>query len=222
MATALVDRTDGIHTPGLDIDVSCELPAKLQSAVDAFRAECADWESHRAMLFRQRDELLSAALSKKLGSLIDAGRVLRDRKAALSDELAALRWQRFDLIREIVPSAKEASQAALAEYEVTVALEMRRLIDNGAANGMPAARTNPAAAGIQLRHHVENLEPILASKGTMNDVIDEANALAAQYGIPPRPETCRVDWPQVSGFEAKVAELVGVACNYEAKIADSI
>jgi hypothetical protein len=196
---------------GLAIDVKCELTKENAAAVDCYHSNCCQFEADVATLFDQRETLLAGALDTTLRHLIAEGAALNESRRSLEDKLALLRWERVELLPELLPEFAAELKAAEAAHEKTIADEMARFEAAGAGlAAMPAAHKHSKGAERQLRHRVMQEVPCMAAFGRLQTARHQIAALEGQRHSVPSESSCLIIWPPADGIGAEIARLAGI------------
>ena len=179
----------------LAIELPFDLVGGERKRVDQFHRRCRQFENQVDLLQLDANGLLSGGMQRPLEQVLEDSQLLRERRYKLGIELRRLRWERFDILPDLIEPFQEYLKQVKADREEIIEQQMARMRERGVDEiAMPSGKTNLTAAALQLRNLVRGEEPVLVANGVLNRVQGVFEALCGQIRSVPTEPHCRVEF----------------------------
>ena len=119
-----------------------------------------------------------------------------------------MRWQRYELLPNLVPDYAEAIEQAKRDHQKAV----DTIRKDFAKRGLTADVCGPGgtAGERQLAHRISQEPEVLAAAGRIVQAKSVMKGLESQAAAVPREHDCVIHWPMAHGDQAVIAELGGI------------
>ena len=150
----------------LAIELPFDLVGVERKRVDQFHRRCRQFENQIDLLQLDANALLSGGMQRPL-EVLEEPQSLREHRDNLGMELCRLRWERFDILPDIIAPFQAYLKNVKADRGEVIEQQMSRMRERGVdESAMPSSETNLSAAVLQLRNLVRGEEPVLVRRGS--------------------------------------------------------